>query len=266
VRIPVSHAFHSPLVADAAQALSPALEREDFKPPQRLVASTITGGFLDGADDLRDLLRAQMTSPVRLMSAVEAADVKVDLWIEVGPGHVLRGVVGKIVNTPVVSLDAGGDSLRDLLRTAAAAFVLGAPVRVQSLFDDRFTRPFNLDWQVKFLVNPCELAPIPDGSTHAFSIDESMRAGASSPPSLPTTPHGGEDAPARCRLNRFQNSVKIREFCGSIAGSRVVNLSNGAVKSASLGSASRRMCSRMTCTHDRCAVFEKDVPWTFNLV
>jgi enediyne polyketide synthase len=164
VRLSVSHAFHSPLVAGAVNALSPALEREEFHPPARLAASTITGGFLDGGEDLRELLRRQLTSPVRLLDAVQAAEMKVDLWIEVGPGHVLAGIVGKWANAPVVSLDAGGDSLKDMWRAAGAAFVLGAPVRTAALFEDRFTRPFDLDWNATFFVNPCELAPLPDGS------------------------------------------------------------------------------------------------------
>jgi enediyne polyketide synthase len=167
VRLSVSHAFHSPLIADAVGSLSPALDRETFRSPERLVGSTITGGFLDGGEDLRELLRRQLTSPVRLMDAVQAADLKVDLWIEVGPGHVLRGIVGKLVGTPVVSLDAGSESLRDLLRAVGAAFALGAPVKVAALFDDRFTRPFNLDWSAKFFVNPCELAPLPEGGLRA---------------------------------------------------------------------------------------------------
>jgi enediyne polyketide synthase len=168
VRLAVSHAFHSPLIAEAVPALSAALGRESFLAPERFVASTITGGFLDGTEDLCELLRRQLTSPVRLLDAVQAADLKVDLWIEVGPGHVLRGIVSKVVSTPVVSLDAGGDSLRDLLRAVGAAFVLGAPVTARALFDDRFTRPFDLDWSRKFFVNPCELAPLPDGEAPAI--------------------------------------------------------------------------------------------------
>jgi enediyne polyketide synthase len=175
VRLAVSHAFHSPLVARAVEALSPTLEGEEFRSPERLVASTITGGILDGCEDLRDLLRRQLTSPVRLMEAVQAAEMKVDLWLEVGPGHVLGGIVGKWAAAPVVSLDAGGDSLKHLLRGVGAAFVLGASVRIEALFDDRFTRPFNLEWNPKFFVNPCELAPLPDGElpTRGFESAES---------------------------------------------------------------------------------------------
>jgi enediyne polyketide synthase len=163
VRLPVSHAFHSPLVADAAAVLTQALEQERLQRPERLIASTITGGLLEGNEDLCSLLAEQMTNPVRLMQAVEAAAIKVDLWIEVGPGHVLRGIVGNLVERPIVSLDAGGDSLKDLLRAVGAAFVLGAPVHIEALFDDRFARPFDLDWDPQFFVNPCELAPLPDG-------------------------------------------------------------------------------------------------------
>ena len=163
MRLSVSHAFHSPLVAGAVDALSPALEREEFQPPQRLVASTITGGFLDGGEDLRELLRRQLTSPVRLMDAVQAADLKVDLWIEVGPGHVLRGIVGKMVSTPVVSLDAGGDSLRDLLRAVRRGVCRSERQSAPRRCSTTASRGRSI-WigKPKFFVNPCELAPLPD--------------------------------------------------------------------------------------------------------
>ncbi len=51
--------------------------------------STITGAPIAHDADLRDLLRRQVTSPVRFTEAIAAARGQVDLWIEVGPGSVL---------------------------------------------------------------------------------------------------------------------------------------------------------------------------------
>jgi enediyne polyketide synthase len=163
VKLAVSHAFHSALVAPAGPVLTSHLSNEHFKPLRRPIVSTVTGEYLRPETNLAHLLSRQITSPVRFMEAVtEANNEAVDLWLEVGPGHVLRGIMSEITETPVISLDAGGDSLRGLLCATGAAFVLGHPVNHRALFAGRFTRPFDLDWRPKFFVNPCELAPVPE--------------------------------------------------------------------------------------------------------
>ena len=159
VTLPVSHAFHSPLVAAAVQPLAEYLEREQFQELQRSLVSTVSGTILSAQDDLRSLLCRQVTEPVRFMEAIEQAAQNVDLFIEVGPGGVLGRLAQDCVEVPVVSLDAGGASLRGLLNAVGAAYAVGAPVHHNALFSDRFTRPFSLDWQPRFFVNPCELAP-----------------------------------------------------------------------------------------------------------
>ncbi len=162
--IPVSHAFHSPLVAAAAQPLADHLAGEDFRPLQRSVVSTVTGAPLAPDQDLSDLLYRQVTEPVRFTEAVTQAAKDLDLLIEVGPGRVLSSLAGEFVDVPMITLDAAGPSLKGLLQTVGAVFALGSPLNHDVLFADRFNRPFDLDWKPKFLVNPCELAPIPDGS------------------------------------------------------------------------------------------------------
>ncbi|HEX7334429.1 MAG TPA: type I polyketide synthase, partial [Pyrinomonadaceae bacterium] len=130
VRLPVSTAFHSPIVAHSADVLTRYLANVNFNPLQRVVVSTITGEVLTSSSaNLRDLLRQQITSPVLFMNAATVADAeKIDLWLEVGPGQVLAGLMTDITGTPVISLDAGGSSLRGLLNAIGAAFVLGQPV------------------------------------------------------------------------------------------------------------------------------------------
>jgi len=167
VKLQVSHAFHSPLVAAAVPAFAEALSRERFGPLQRTVASTVTGALLGSAEDLPALLCRQVTAPVRFLDAASAAIEGADLLVEVGPGRVLAGLASELTQIPTLALDSGGPSLRGLLETAGAAFALGAPVNHAALFAGRFTRPFNLDWQPRFFVNPCELAPIIDSEDAA---------------------------------------------------------------------------------------------------
>jgi enediyne polyketide synthase len=161
--LPVSHAFHSPLMASVAPVLASHLAHEVIKPLRRAVISTITGDRLSPVTDVRELLSRQITSPVLFMAAAnKAISEGLDLWLEVGPGDVLRGLMTQITTVPVVSLDAGGTSFKGLLFACGAAFVLGQPVQHRELFARRFTRPFNLDWQPRFFANACEMAPVSD--------------------------------------------------------------------------------------------------------
>jgi enediyne polyketide synthase len=162
VRLPVSHAFHSPLVAAAESALAEHLAGETFGPPKRAVVSTITGGPIEPGADLRASLRRQVTHPVRFEEAVARARGEADLWIEVGPGRVLSGLARECGLIDVVATDAGGASLAGLLAAIAAAHVCGATIDADALFADRVVRPFDLDRPKTFLANPCEEAPALD--------------------------------------------------------------------------------------------------------
>ncbi|MGO8690077.1 MAG: SDR family NAD(P)-dependent oxidoreductase [Thermoguttaceae bacterium] len=148
--------------------------------------STVTGAKLAADADLRQVLFQQMTTPVRFAEAVGRVAKDVDLWIEVGPGHVLTGMMTRLAGTmyswsaPAIALDAGGSSLKGLLKAFAAAFALGAPVSAGALFEDRFHRPFDPAHQPRFLANPCEQAPASDGQSEvAPSLGERAVASAS---------------------------------------------------------------------------------------
>lgn len=185
--IPVSHAFHSPLVAAAATPLANYLAQEAFHALQTRVISTVTGTALPADVDLIDLLTRQITDPVRFTEAVTAAAQAVDLFLEVGPGQTLTQLAGATVGTPTIALDAGSASLRGLLLATGAAYALGANVRQDALFRDRFYRPFELNWQATFLVNPCELAPAPPAPNGIPSLEQ----GGSQTPPQPSPAWGG---------------------------------------------------------------------------
>jgi enediyne polyketide synthase len=156
----VSHAFHSPLLESAEPVLAGYLSREEFNPLRRRVASTVTGSLLSSRVDLRRLLYQQLVAPVRFLEAMSTAHEHADLFIEVGPGRLLSGLVSEFSERPVIPLDMGGDSLEGLLLAVGAAYVTGADVDSSVLFADRFTRPFDIDWRPRFFTNPCELAPV----------------------------------------------------------------------------------------------------------
>jgi len=154
-------AFHSPLMAPAAEPFRNGLASFQLRPPRKTVMSTITGTELSGKTELRDLLVEQLTNPVQFLQAMAEAERGVDLFIEVGPGGVLTHVLNAITAVPAIALDIAGPSLAGLFKALGAAYALGAHVQLDALFKNRFARPFDLSRRPKFFVNPCELAPIP---------------------------------------------------------------------------------------------------------
>ena len=70
--------------------------------------------------------------------------------------------------------EAGGPSLKGLLGAVGAAFALGAPVTPRPLLAGRFTRPFQLDRQPRFLANPCEEAFLPEPSASLVDAQDSV--------------------------------------------------------------------------------------------
>ncbi len=96
IRLKVSGAFHSPLVARAADRLRPALERVRFAEPMAPFMSTVTAK-IEPAQRLAALLVDQLTAPVKFTQAArELVREGVTTFVEVGPGNVLSGLVKRI--------------------------------------------------------------------------------------------------------------------------------------------------------------------------
>ncbi|GLF98792.1 type I polyketide synthase [Streptomyces yaizuensis] len=161
-RLAVSHAFHSPLVARAAQEVGACLVELDFRPIARRVVSTVTGDDLAAGTDIPRLLRRQITEPVLFAPAVARAAQELDLLIEVGPGRVLSGLAAAVTDVPALALDTDDESLHGLLHIAGAAYVLGAPLDHARLFRDRLVRPLDLAGDFRFFASPAESAPLVD--------------------------------------------------------------------------------------------------------
>jgi [acyl-carrier-protein] S-malonyltransferase len=92
----VSGAFHSPLVARAADRLKPAIDRIRFSDPVAPFMSTVTAK-IEPAQRLGSLLVDQLTAPVRFTQAAgELIRDGVTTFVEIGPGNVLSGLVKRI--------------------------------------------------------------------------------------------------------------------------------------------------------------------------
>jgi [acyl-carrier-protein] S-malonyltransferase len=121
VKLKVSGAFHSPLVARAADRLRPAIERVKFQEPVAPFMSTVTAR-LESAHRMGPLLVDQLTAPVRFtQSATELIREGARTFVEVGPGNVLSGLV-KRIDRSVKSISVNNldslDRLHELLAEA----------------------------------------------------------------------------------------------------------------------------------------------------
>ncbi len=97
IPLAVSAPFHCALMAPAQEKLAPALGEACFRDLRIPVVSNVTADAYRTGADARELLRRQVTSPVRWVDTVAAfgrAGVRVHL--EVGPGHVLTGLAGRL--------------------------------------------------------------------------------------------------------------------------------------------------------------------------
>ena len=117
VSLPVSGAFHSPLMADARERLAAALEKVEFKPPQVPVVANVTARAVEKAGHIRELLVQQLVSPVRWSESVEQmVGMGTELFLEIGPGKVLRGLIRRIA-PQVENLSVGGLEALETLST-----------------------------------------------------------------------------------------------------------------------------------------------------
>ena len=97
VRLNVSGAFHSPLMAVAEAGLAAQLESVELSDPRFPVVSNVTARPVATAADARRLLVSQLTSAVRWTESVRAIlAMGVRSFVEIGPGSVLTGLLRRI--------------------------------------------------------------------------------------------------------------------------------------------------------------------------
>jgi [acyl-carrier-protein] S-malonyltransferase len=99
IRLPVSGAFHSPLMEPAIVGLTDAIATSAFTDPNFPVFSNVTADASTTAVDAKDLLLRQLTSPVRWSAEIRniATHFPDALYVEMGPGNVLTGLVARLV-------------------------------------------------------------------------------------------------------------------------------------------------------------------------
>jgi [acyl-carrier-protein] S-malonyltransferase len=111
----VSAAFHTPLMAPAAERLRAALDRIEWRAPRVPVMANLTGRPHLGGDRIPQVMDMQLRSPVRWSSCVRGlVEIGCDTFVEVGPKRALTGMMRE-------------------LAPGAAATAVGTPTACQEL-------------------------------------------------------------------------------------------------------------------------------------
>lgn len=96
--LPVSGAFHSPLMQAAARGLDEALGAAELRAPRIPVVANVNAEAITSSQRARELLVQQLTSPVQWTQVMTqlAAQYPDALFVEMGTGSVLSGLARRI--------------------------------------------------------------------------------------------------------------------------------------------------------------------------
>ena len=93
----VSAAFHTPLMAPAAERLRTALDRVEWRAPRIPVMANLTGRQHQGGDRIPHVMEMQLRSPVRWSACVASlVELGCDTFLEVGPKRALTGMMREL--------------------------------------------------------------------------------------------------------------------------------------------------------------------------
>ena len=94
IPLPVSGAFHSPLMESAAQAFRAVLDTVAIAVPMMPVVQNVTAAATTDPIAIRDALSRQITGSVQWVRSLNAIrESGITRFVEVGPGNVLTGLV-----------------------------------------------------------------------------------------------------------------------------------------------------------------------------
>ena len=111
VILPVSGAFHSPLMQEAADKMVEIINATKFAVTDVNVVSNLTAREYVNTDEVKDLLIKQITNTVKWQESINyIADHGVNKFVEIGFGNVLSGLIKKTLPDTVV------DTSEDLLK------------------------------------------------------------------------------------------------------------------------------------------------------
>lgn len=113
IPLAVSGAFHSPVMQPAAVGLAEALAATQVNDAAIPVIGNIEARPLSRADEIREELAQQIATPVQWVRTIEyLAGAGVTVFLEIGPGQALSGMVKRIVKGATTLSVSNGDDIK----------------------------------------------------------------------------------------------------------------------------------------------------------
>ncbi|MBW1726974.1 MAG: ACP S-malonyltransferase [Deltaproteobacteria bacterium] len=98
IPLKVSGAWHSELIKGAQEKFGEFMESVHFSTPDRPMLFNVTGDYAINTDDIKSIMVRQLCSPVKWYDSVRRLMAEnVEIFVEVGPGKVLTGLIKKIL-------------------------------------------------------------------------------------------------------------------------------------------------------------------------
>lgn len=107
IPLPVSAAFHSPLMDEAAGKLAQKLDEVKFSNARIPVVSNVCAEPVTGGEEIRDLMKKQISSRVLWEKSIKKMQsLGVETYVEIGPGRALSGMMRRIDRkAPILNLE-----------------------------------------------------------------------------------------------------------------------------------------------------------------
>jgi len=111
----VSAAFHTPLMAPAAERLRQALERIEWRAPRVAVMANLTGRAHQGGERIPHVMEMQLRSPVRWAACIASlVDMGCDHFVELGPKRALTGMMRELAPGRTAVAAGSSSAVREL--------------------------------------------------------------------------------------------------------------------------------------------------------
>lgn len=155
----VACAFHSPLLHKSRELYADVLQKVDFKTLNIPVWSNTTAEYYpQKTQEIKNRLSEHLIKPVLFTRQVENMyNEGARIFIEVGPGRVLTGLVQSILGDKVSAFETENKSFNGvtfILHTLAKYLSTGKSVDVEKLFENRNTSIVNIDKPEQYKKSP----------------------------------------------------------------------------------------------------------------
>ena len=186
-KLPVSNAFHSEFVKEAADLLSENNLFETIADNQKKdatfpkIISSVNGKPVDKNLELRKHFSSQVISKVDFISTTKTIAENCDFMIEVGPGRILSGLVSGISKDfACIPVEPTATTTKTVNSVVASYFVRGGKVNWSAFYKNRLVREFVPATERKFIENPCErpfdtnITPLKNSANSSMPVDQEL--------------------------------------------------------------------------------------------